>query len=100
MTTVSNAALQAQIMDLRKRLDGLAAKVKTDETAIRPLLTNVPFLVRLNQMTALPSSDYPIPTDPHGGNLWASGERDYINNCVNAITELAEKLSPPGFMGT
>ena len=100
MTTVSNAALQAQIMDLRKRLDGLAAKVKADETAIRPLLTNVTFLAGLNQMTALPSSDYPIPTDPHGGNIWVSGERDYINNCVNAITDIVGKLQRQGFMGT
>ena len=96
MTTVSNASLQAQIMDLRKRLDGLAAKVKADETAIRPLLTNVTFLAGLHQMTVVPL--YPFPTDPYGGNLWGSGERDYINTCVNAINDLIGKLERQGFM--
>jgi hypothetical protein len=100
MTTVSNAALQAQIMDLRKRLDGLAAKVKADETAIRPLLANVTFLAGISQMTALPSSHYPLPDDPYGGNLWGSGERGYINVRGYAITDIVEKLQRQGFMGT
>ena len=96
MTTVSNAALQAQIMDLRKRLDGLAAKVKADETAIWPLLTNVTFLAGLGQMTFVPL--YPFPDDPFGGNNWGSGERGYVNQCIHAINDLIGKLERQGYM--
>ena len=98
MTTVSNAALQAQIMDLRSRLDGLAAQYKKDQTTLAAVIANAKFLGALNQMTVLP--EYTLPTDPYGGLQWGSGERDYINTCVNAINDLVGKLQRQGYMGT
>jgi hypothetical protein len=39
---------------------------------------------------------YPLPTDPNTGSSWATGERGYINNCVNMINALYAVLENAG----
>lgn len=39
-----------------------------------------------------------LPTDGNSGSNWAVGERDYINNCVNAINEIITALQEAGIL--
>jgi hypothetical protein len=43
---------------------------------------------------------YPIPTDPNTGSTWATGERDYINNCVNLINYMYSVLVDAGILAS
>lgn len=65
---------------------------------LMPIATaeNAGFLSGLGQMTVSP--DYPLPDDGNGGAYWADGERDYINNCVDTINDLVQKLQRQGYM--
>lgn len=42
--------------------------------------------------------NYPLPTDGNSGSSWATGERAYINNCVNAINFLVSVLQGAGIL--
>jgi len=95
---VSNATLLAKISALEARVTALAAKVKTDEATLHPLLIsgNVAFLAGLSQMTT-PLS-YPLTDDTFSGPNWATGERDLVNGPVDQLNSVILKLQRNGLM--
>ncbi len=52
--------------------------------------------VNLNPPMAVPSH-YPLPTDGNSGASWGVGERQYINNCVDAINDIIASMTNRGF---
>ena len=92
----SDPALVARISALEQRITALAAKVKQDEQNLGNLLTsgNANFLATLRKLPHQTSSN---SQDPSTGSSWATGERDYINNLVNAVNNLQNNLQNNGF---
>ena len=61
-----------------------------------PIISNGSWNGTIGQMTT--PSGYPLATDPNSGSTWATGERDYINNCINMVNLLVNKLQNEGYM--
>ena len=97
---VSNATLLAKISALEARVTALAAKVKTDETALHPLIvagnSQGTFLANINSMTT--PGTYPLSTDGTTGSTWAAGERDFVNSSINLDNLLIQKLQRANLM--
>lgn len=99
---VSNATLAAQVQALTRRVDDLAAKVKSDEAALRPLISagssQGTFLAAINSMTT--PGTYPLATDPFAGAgpNWQTDERDYVIAPADQLNLIVQKLQRSNLM--
>jgi hypothetical protein len=82
--------------ETERRLSDHLAAYSANMATLAPLLIsgNLDFLASLSQ---LPHQTTGNLSDPHGGNNWAIGERDYINGLVDAVNRLQSHLQANGF---
>lgn len=87
---VSNAAMEAQIQALTQRVNNMAPIV----AALSGLQGNAAFLASLSRLPSQTTSNSDAGGhDNNTGSSWASGERGYVNNAIDAVNGLVNAVN-------
>lgn len=89
-TVPAGKSLQSQINDLYSRIGDPGDTGSQGLTQAKSQ-----FLAGLSVLN--PPALYPLSTDPNSGSSWASGERVYLNDVINALNTLISHLQANGF---